>query len=184
MTGHVLTLRPLTKAGAYEIEHWFDQPEVRHRLGDRFWIHRAVRLLREAEQAKPGEMFRGKKVLRSYGWLADDADGTPVAHIGGEVYDRWVRYHGEGKPTDGEIRAVTMGLGYVVDPARWRRGYGRAAIEAVLAHPDLADVELWTCGIDADNIASQRCAESAGFHLADPAPDFEGMLYYQRKTLT
>jgi RimJ/RimL family protein N-acetyltransferase len=176
---HRLTLRTLTKAGAYEVEHWFDDPEVDRRLGGRFWIHRAVRLLAEP----PGE-FRGRQVLRSYAWLADDADGRPVAHIGGEVYDRWVRYHGEGEPLTGEIRAVTMALGYVVDPARQRQGYGRAAIEAVLAHPDLADVELWVCGIEPDNVASRRCAESAGFHLTDPEPDFEDILYYQREALT
>jgi RimJ/RimL family protein N-acetyltransferase len=121
-------------------------------------------------------------VLRSYGWIADDADGKPVAHIGGEVYDRWVAYHGEDTPVTGEIRAVTMSLGYVVDPARRRQGYCRAAIETVIALPVLADVELWVCGIDADNVASRRCAESAGFHLTDPAPDFEGMLYYRRLT--
>lgn len=176
---HRLTLRPLTKAGAYEVEHWFDDPEVDRRLGGRFWIHRAVRLLAEP----PGE-FRGRQVLRSYAWLADDADGRPVAHIGGEVYDRWVRYHGVGEPLTGEIRAVTMALGYVVDPARQRQGYGRAAIEAVLAHPDLADVALWVCGIEPDNVASRRCAESAGFHLTDPEPDFEDILYYQREALT
>jgi RimJ/RimL family protein N-acetyltransferase len=176
---HRLTLRPLTKAGAYEVEHWFDDPEVDRRLGGRFWIHRAVRLLAEP----PGE-FRGRQVLRSYAWLADDADGRPVAHVGGEVYDRWVRYYGEGEPLTGEIRAVTMALGYVVDPARQRQGYGRAAIEAVLAHPDLADVELWVCGIEQDNVASRRCAESAGFRLTDPEPDFEDILYYQREALT
>jgi RimJ/RimL family protein N-acetyltransferase len=147
------------------------------RLGGRFWIHRAVRLLREA----PGE-FRGRQVLRSHGWLADDPNGVPVAHIGGEVYDRWVRYHGEGKPLTGEIRAVTMCLGYVVDPARRRQGYGRATIEAVLAHPDVADVGLVVLGIEHDNTASRRCAESAGFTLPDPAPDFEDVLYYQRLT--
>jgi len=177
--GHRLTLRPITEAGAFEIEHWFDHPEVDRRLGGRSWIHRAVRLLDE----RPGE-FRGRQVLRSHGWLAYEAGEEAVAHVGGEVYDRWVRYHGEDEPLTGEIRAVTMGLGYVVDPARWRQGYGRAAIEAVLAHPDVADVELFCCGIDADNTASRRCAESAGFELADPVPDFEETLYYQRWALT
>jgi RimJ/RimL family protein N-acetyltransferase len=180
LTGPRLTLRPITKAGAYEIEHWFDDPEVDRRLGGRFWIHRAVRLLADP----PGGEFRGRLVLRGHGWLADDPGGVPVAYLGGEVYDRWVRYHGEGEPLTGEVRAVTMGLGYVVDPARRRQGYGRAAIEALLAHPDLADVGLFVCGIDADNVASRRCAESAGFHLTDPEPDFEDILYYQRKALT
>jgi RimJ/RimL family protein N-acetyltransferase len=170
-----LLLRDLTEAGAFEIEHWFDHPEVDRRLGGRFWIHRALRL----QQVRPGEEFRGRTVLRSHGWIAEDA-GTPVAYIGGDVYDRWVRYHGEGAPVDGEIAVVSMGLGYLVDPARWRRGYGVRAIEAVVAHPDTADVELFFCGIDADHVASRRCASRAGFQQLDPAPDFEDVVYYHR----
>jgi RimJ/RimL family protein N-acetyltransferase len=165
MSAHVLTLRPLSESAATEIEHWFDHPEVRHRLGGRPWIHRAVHLL----DAPVGEMFRGRKVLRAHGWIADDADGTPVANIGGDVYDRF-----------DSARVVSMGLGYVVDPSRWRTGLGRAAIETVLRHPAVRDVALFFCGIDADNHASRRCAESAGFHLTDPVPDHEDTLYYRR----
>lgn len=164
-----MELRPLTEEWAGRIEHWFDHPEVDRRLGPRSWIHRAVRLL----DVPPGEEFRGRKVLRAHGWVALD-DGVPVAHVGGDVYDRW---------TDGPP-AVTSGLGYVVDPARWRRGYGRAALLAALGHPDLADVEQFYCGVDADNLASRKCALAAGFELVDPVPDDEDMLYYRRGRLT
>src|SRR4051794_6112866 len=142
-----LSLRPLTAPAASEIEHWFDHPEVQLRLGGRFWVHRELRLINE----RPGTTFRGMRVLRSLGWVALDAMQAPIAFIGGDVYDRWVRYHGQG-PHDAiisdEINARTMGLVYVVDPARWRQGYGRAAISTMLEHPDLADVELFFCGID------------------------------------
>jgi RimJ/RimL family protein N-acetyltransferase len=175
-----VSLRPLSAAGARCIEHWFDHPEVRHWLGDRSWIHRELRLIAD----RPGSTFRGKTVLRSYGWIVEDPAGTEVAFIGGDVYDRWVRYLGEGPNgallSEADPRRA-MGLGYVVDPARWRRGYGRAAIATVLRHADVADVEVFYCGIDAANHASRRCALAAGFHLIAPEPDFEGMLYYRRE---
>jgi RimJ/RimL family protein N-acetyltransferase len=174
-----VSLRPLAAAELPRIEHWFDHPEVQARLGGRFWIHRELRLIAQ----RPGSEFRGATVLRSYGWVGLDPAGAPVAFIGGDVCDRWVRYHGEGP--DGPVLSdedprLTMGLGYVVDPARWRQGFGRAAIDAVLHHPDLCDVQTFSCGIDADNDASRRCARAAGFRLVDPQPDHEGMLFYRR----
>lgn len=173
-----MILRPLTSEDAYAIEHWFDHPEVRNRLGGRQWIHRALRLLDET----PGDVYRGRVVLRSHAWLALAADGTPAAFIGGEVYDRWVRYHGEGPDApllSDEDRRTAIGLAYAVDPTRWGQGHGRAALAAVLANPAVADVEIFFCGIEPDNHASRRCAAAAGFQLVDPKPDFEDMLYYR-----
>jgi RimJ/RimL family protein N-acetyltransferase len=115
---------------------------------------------------RPGEVFRGRTVLRAHGWVATD-DGVSVAYVGGDVYDRWT----SGPPV------VTMGLGYVVDPARWRLGYGRAAILASLGHPDTADVVRFYCGIDADNHASRRCVASIRFELLDPVPDEDDTVY-------
>jgi RimJ/RimL family protein N-acetyltransferase len=175
-----VSLRPLTAAGAGQIEHWFDHPEVRHRLGGRSWIHRGL-------VAEPPGPFRGMMVLRAHSWLAMDEAELPVGFIGGEVYDRWVRYHGEGPSgpvlSDEQMR-TSMGLGYVVDPTRWRRGYGRACLEAVIVHPDAADVDVFFCGIDADNEASQRCAMAVGFRLVDPEPDHEEMLSFRRDRRT
>lgn len=175
-----LLLHPLTTAGARRIEHWFDHPQVQRWLGGRFWIHRELRLIAE----RPGSTFRGQTVLRSHGWIAHDHTGAPAAFIGGDVYDRWVRYLGEGSSgavyTDEDPRRA-MGLGYVVDPSRWRCGYGRAAITAVVNHHEVADIEVFYCGVDAGNHASRRCAEAAGFRLTEREPDFEGTLYYRHE---
>lgn len=178
--GHsTLSLHPLTAAAAHQIEHWFDHPEVGARLGGRSWIHRTLRLIGQ----RPHGRFRGKTVLRSHGWVGLDRAHTPVAFIGGDVYDRWVRYHGEGPLgplLSDEDRRTAMGMAYVIDPTTWRHGYGRAAIEAVLHHPAVTDVQTFFCGIDTDNHASRRCAEATGFHLVDSQPDHEDMLYYRR----
>ena len=173
-------LMPFTADGARLIEGWFDHPEVRLRLGGREWIHREVRLIQE----RPGQEFRGMTTLRAHGWIAADAAGTAVAYIGGDVYDRWATYLGEhaGRAVLSDVDPRrSMGLAYVVDPARWGEGIGRATLLAVLGHPDVADVEAFYCGIEADNEASRRCAEAAGFTLLDPEPDWEGILYFRRE---
>jgi RimJ/RimL family protein N-acetyltransferase len=175
-----VSLRPLTSEGVRRIERWFDDPEVRRRLGVRSWIHRELRLISE----RPGTTFRGMAVLRSYGWVVLDATSVPVAFIGGDVYDRWVCYHGEGPNgplLSDEDHRRAMGMGYVVDPGRWGHGFGRAAIRTVIGHSEVRDVETFFCGVEVDNEASKRCALAAGFHLLDPQPDFEGMLYLRHE---
>ncbi|WP_328752613.1 GNAT family N-acetyltransferase [Streptomyces sp. NBC_00285] len=174
-----MRLQPLTETGAHRIEHWFDHPEVQRRLGGRSWIRRQLQVIGQ----DVGATFRGAVVLRSHGWIGLDQAGTPVAFICGDVYDRWVRYHGEG--AEGPVLSVAdarlaMGLAYLVDPGRWRQGHGRSVLQAVLTQPDAGDVQTFFCGIDADNHASRNCAESAGFTLPDLEPDHEGMLYYRR----
>jgi RimJ/RimL family protein N-acetyltransferase len=97
--------------------------------------------------------------------VAFDEAGSAVAKIGGDVYDRWCQYT-EG-PQGPVITCVepgpAMGLAYVVDPRRWRRGFGTATLLAAMDTPDVADVVLFAAGIEADNIPSARCAAAAGF---------------------
>jgi RimJ/RimL family protein N-acetyltransferase len=171
-------LDPLTVAGAHQVEHWFDDPQVQIWLGDRSWIHRERQLITR----RPGSTFRGATVLRSFGWIGSDHAGTPVAFIGGDVYDRWCRYHGEGPngPILSDIdNRLAMGLAYLVDPKRRGHGYGQAAIQGVLRHPDAADVQTFNCGVDANNHAGWNCATAAGSTLSNPEPDHEGTLYYR-----
>jgi len=99
------------------------------------------------------------------------------------VYDRWCRYS-EG-PDGPVIEAVepgpAMGLAYVVDPRRWRRGFGTATLHAVMDAVEVADVVLFAAGIEPGNVASARCATAAGL-LADTAvPDWEGIIYHLRR---
>jgi RimJ/RimL family protein N-acetyltransferase len=130
-----------------------------------------------------GEMFRGRRVLRDHSWVVYDASGVVVANIGGEVYDRWCRYS-EG-PDGPVIEAVepglSMGLAYVVDPRRWRQGFGTAALLAVMAAPEVADVVLFAAGVEPDNVASVRCAVAAGMRPDCSEPDWEGFVYYLRR---
>jgi hypothetical protein len=51
----------------------------------------------------------------------------------------------------------------------------RAAVE----HPSVADVRMFSLGIDADNEASRRCAAAGGFTADVGTPDWEDTVYYQ-----
>ena len=169
-------LVPFTAALLPAVQPWFRHPEVGRRLGGPQWPERELRLLGTGL----GEMFRGREVLRAHSWVALDAAGDPVAKIGGEVYDRWCRYTEtpHGPVVDAVEPGPAMGLAYVVDPARWRRGFGVATLRAVLDAPAVADVVLFALGIDSDNVAGARCAAAAGFTADDPTPDAEDMVYH------
>jgi len=173
----VLSLVPFTEALLPAVQPWFEHPEVRRRLGGPEWPSR------ELTRVDSDELFRGLRVLRTHSWVALDEDGAAVAHIGGDVYDRWCRYaEGPGGSTVDRVEpGPSMGLAYVVDPGRWRRGFGRATLLAVVAAPEVADVRVFALGIDADNVASAACAACAGFAPDDTEPDWEDIVYYVRR---
>jgi RimJ/RimL family protein N-acetyltransferase len=152
---------------------WFDHPEVQRRLGGRSWPERELVLRRAAR----GEEFRGRRVLRAHSYVAVDDDGAAVAQIGGDVYDRWTQWD----PATERVTAVdsrrTMGAAYVVDPQRWGRGHGGAALRALVGAAELADVEQFVLGIEPDNAASLGVARSAGFQPLTTEPDAEDMVY-------
>jgi RimJ/RimL family protein N-acetyltransferase len=171
-----VTLAPYTVDRLPAVRPWFTDPEVRRRLGGPDWPERELQLMNQGL----GETFRGRRVLRTHSWVALDAAGEVVAHLGGEVYDRWCRYD---ETPDGPVVSdvepgPAMGLAYVVDPGRWRRGFGRAALRAAVAAPEVADVAVFALGIETDNTASRRCAESAGFRADDAGPDWEDIVHH------
>jgi RimJ/RimL family protein N-acetyltransferase len=171
-----VALTPFTRELLPVVQPWFHHPEVVRWLGGPEWPARGLDLAGTGL----GETFRGRRVLRDHSWVALDAAGTVVASIGGEVYDRWCRYS-EG-PDGVRIDAVepgpSMGLAYVVDPRRWRQGFGTAALRAVLDAPEVADVVLFAAGVEPDNVASVRCAAAAGFRPDGTVPDWEGIVHY------
>ena len=181
-----VALVPYTADLLPAVRPWFAHPEVRRRLGGPDWPERELRLLAVAnDPADPAnaEPFRGRRVLRAHSWVALDGAGAPVAKVGGEVYDRWCRYtpRPAGPVVDRVEPGPAMGLAYVVDPARWGRGYGRAALAAAVGAAEVADVRVFALGAEADNAASLRCAAAAGFAVDDPEPDGEGIVYLLRR---
>jgi RimJ/RimL family protein N-acetyltransferase len=168
----VITLEPFTAEHLPLVQPWFEHPEVDQRLGGPEWPARALAL------EEDGEEFRGRKVLRTHTWFAR-YDGEPVGYLGGEVYDRWTVWDGE-QVTAWEP-GPAMGAAYVVAPARWRQGLGSAMLRAWVEAPEVDDVAVFALGIDHDNVASRRCAESAGFRADDEVPDWEDTVYFTRR---
>ncbi|WP_250037935.1 GNAT family N-acetyltransferase [Paractinoplanes maris] len=165
-----VTLVPFTEDLLPAVQVWFAHAEVQRWLGGPDWPARALRLRGHGI----GEIFRGRRVLRDHTWVALDTDGKPVALIGGDVYTSGP----ELGPAHAAGNGSEMGFAYVVDPGRWRQGYGTATLLALIAHPAVADVVLFTAGIEPENAASTRCAAAAGFHPDDPAPDEEGIVHH------
>jgi len=155
------------------VQPWFGHPEVRRRLGGPDWPVRELAL----RTARREETFRGMTVLRAHSFVALDDEGAPVAHIGGDVYDRWTTWD----PAAERVTAVdprrTMGAAYVVDPQRWGEGHGRATLRAFVAADELADVEQFVLGIEPDNAASLGVARCAVFRPLTTEPDAEDMVY-------
>ncbi len=155
---------------------WFDHPVVQRQLGGRSWPERELAL----RTAARGEEFRGRTVLRARSFVALAADGAPVALIGGDVYDRWTQWDPATEQVVATDERRTMGAAYVVDPARWRRGYGTATLRALVSTDALADVEQFVLGVEPDNTASLRTAEAVGFGPLTTEPDAEGLVYLRR----
>jgi RimJ/RimL family protein N-acetyltransferase len=122
-------------------------------------------------------------VLRAHSWVAFDDAGAAVAHIGGEVYDRWCRYTEgpDGPVIDAVEPGPAMGLAYVVDPRRWRSGFGTATLRAAMDAAEVADVVLFAAGIETGNVASARCATAAGLLPETAIPDWEDMIHHIRR---
>jgi RimJ/RimL family protein N-acetyltransferase len=160
-----VTLRPFTEDLLDLVQPWFEHPEVRRWLGGPDWPAREFRV-----DPGIGEIFRGRRVLRTHSWVAFDPDGEAVAQIGGDVYDRWTAEPGP-----------AMGFAYVVDPRRWRAGYGTATLLAMMDAPETADIRVFAAGVEPGNVASVRCATAAGMTPDTLTPDDEGIVYYLRR---
>ncbi|MGA5305696.1 GNAT family N-acetyltransferase [Nucisporomicrobium flavum] len=139
---------------------WFDHPQVQRYLGGRDWLPTALAVAARGG----GEVFRGNLVVRCHAWFGVDKAGE-VGFVGGDVY------------ADGRGMR-SMGLGFVVDPRRWREGRGRALLRAATTAPEVADVDEFFCGIEPDNTASRTCCAAAGF-VPDRDLTDEGFLYYR-----
>ncbi|MET8088202.1 GNAT family N-acetyltransferase [Micromonospora sp. NPDC005237] len=146
-------------------------PEVRivHLNGPAF---KALALgdLAEANTASPvplsayfaGPDWRGVWQMRS---RQVEEDATSAAWVTGVIWDEQrhlavgrAGYHG---PPDA---AGMVEIGYAVDPAHRRRGYARAALEALLQRAtDEPQVHTVRVTISPDNLASYELASQYGF---------------------
>jgi RimJ/RimL family protein N-acetyltransferase len=177
MSRPIITLRPLTSADLAAITPWFEDPATRRSLGGPDW---PAAMLAHAERSV-GTVFRGATQTGAGHYLALAA-GAPVGYIDCGTFDRCTVYGGEGPdgPIILETIAVAAGsIAFVIDPAHRREGLATSMIQALTRHPDLAEVELLEAGVEPENHGARGALDAAGFCLASPTPDCEGMLYYR-----
>lgn len=94
-----------------------------------------------------------------------EEDPVSAAWVTGVIWDEWHQvavgragYHGPPDPSG------MVEIGYAVDPAYRRRGYARAALEALLQRADREPrVRTVRVTISPDNVASYRLASQYGF---------------------
>ncbi len=152
-----LRLVPFTATALSVVEPWFDDEETLRWLGDRRWPSMILRLA-----ASPPAEQRGHQALDRRAWIVEE-DGAPTGLVDVEVYqDR------------------TAGLAFVIAPARRGRGVGRRALNAIAEQLAADGIREVFGGAEANNAASIRCMEGAGFARRSPEPDAEGFLYLAR----
>lgn len=132
------------------------------------------RLILDLHERPLGE-YRGAVETGRYNWLAWE-DERAVGYAGCGTYDRCTTWDGRGVVRT--LPVPTANLSYVIDPVRRRQGYGTSVIAALLASPDIAQVSLFVAGVEPANTGSISCLVRSGFEPLDPAPDWEGTVYY------
>lgn len=113
--------------------------------------HRAIDETREF-LSSCAEGWREGRRLR---WLIRSAHGGVVGMI------------------EAQLGRAMAGVGYVIAPQHWGRGYATEAlslvVEALFEHTSVPSV--WAV-CDVENHASARVLEKSGFHLASRLPDY------------
>jgi len=153
-----LRLVLFTAAALPAIEPWFDDAETCRWLGDRRWPSMILRLA-----LRPPVAHRGRRVLDRRAWIVEE-DDVPAGLVDVEVYED-----------------QTAGLAFVIAPTRRGRGLGRRSLHAIAEQLAGGGVREVFGGAEADNVASIRCMEAAGFTRRSHEPDAEGFLYFARR---
>ena len=173
----MLRLRPFRQRQLALTYRWFADADTRRWLGGPGWPS----LILDLHKRPLGE-YRGAVETGRYSWLAWDGD-TAVGYVGCDTYDRCTTWDGspDGRGVVKTLPVPTANLSYVVDPALRRQGYGTSIIAALMASSQMRHVSLFVAGVEPANTGSISCLLKNGFQPLDPAPDWEGTVYYARE---
>jgi RimJ/RimL family protein N-acetyltransferase len=173
----MLCLRPFRRSQLPLTDRWFADADTRRWLGGPGWPG----LILDLHERPLGE-HRGAIETGRFSWLAWEGD-TAVGYTGCDTYDRCTTWDGspDGRGVVRTLPVPTANISYVVDPALRRQGYGTSVIAALVSCPQLAHVSLFVAGVEPANSGSISCLLKNGFQPLDPAPDWEGTVYYAKE---
>jgi RimJ/RimL family protein N-acetyltransferase len=97
---------------------------------------------------------------RVFAWMVYD-EGTPIGHIQVDIKENGMGY-----------------IGFVINPALRRRGYGKRMLTEFLVRPEISQVDRIIGEVESENIASVRCLLAAGFTPVNHLPTDKGFLRY------
>ena len=122
--------------------------------------------------------YRGAVETGRYSWLAWDGD-TAVGYVGCDTYDRCTTWDGspDGRGVVKAFPVPAANLSYVVDPPCDVRATARQ-LAALMASSQKPHVSLFVAGVEPATTGSTSCLLKNGFQPLDPAPDWEGTVYY------
>ena len=146
----MIDLEPFAVKHLAVIQPWFDNPETSGRLGGRDWPGMVLRL---AASPPPGTT-RMSFVARAAGEVVGLADLE--LEDGGDA-----------------------SFAVVVAPERRGRGHAGAIVALLLGRCEVVGRRV-SAGVEPDNTASRRLAESAG--LVQAGIDGQGLLVYRRRS--
>ncbi len=111
----------------------------------------------------PGESSEWlAQVIHHNGLMPRVAYNLAITMTGDDTAIGWVGFG----PSESDARAGTFGVGYLLASAHWRRGYMSEVLVGVAGHvfDHLSGLRL-AAWCYADNVASARTLEKAGFQL-------------------
>jgi RimJ/RimL family protein N-acetyltransferase len=150
-----LELASFTHSDRDAVDPWFDDDDTRRFIGGTGWVEHSL-----MHPPSPPTERDGRQIAARFMWVARE-NGAAVGVVDLATYDD-----------------QTSDLALIVAPERRRAGLCKRILEAVIAHPALADVTLMRLGVELDNVGAARCAESAGF--VPEASTEQGLTHYIR----
>lgn len=143
LQGESVRLRAVRESDLPLLVRWMNDPAVR------YWLHGSDRPDATVDGVR-GRFGLTDDPFPNLVWMIETLEGTPVGHVGLLQVDP---HHKRAE------LAISIG-----EKECWSRGYGTAAIRAVLRHGfeemGLRRIDLHT---DADNARGIRCYEKCGF---------------------
>jgi RimJ/RimL family protein N-acetyltransferase len=158
MANSDIVLVPMEPSDVPTLQIWFEDEELSKRLGGMLPLQKYFDYVQSESNY--------------FAWMALEGGtpqdgGTPVGAVFMQIESN--------EPDEAD---EPQSFAFLVRPRLRSRGYGRRILQRFMGQPEASDAKKWRVGVEADNIACQRCLASVGFVPENAAEDEEGFLQY------